>query len=119
MGAKWKESENSRHVSGPKTQIADNIASVEYGITNQILACEMCTKGYKIIAKELEFYKSMRIPVPHRCADCRNMERLKFRNPRKLCERKCEKCSAEIQTTYSSDRPETVYCEKCYLEAVY
>lgn len=42
-----------------------------------------------------------------------------LRNPRKLWKRQCGKCGKEIQTTYSPERPETVYCEGCYLSVVY
>jgi len=39
---------------------------------------------------------------------------MKLRNPRKLYDRKCDKCSIDIKTTYSPERPEIVYCEECY-----
>jgi hypothetical protein len=42
------------------------------------------------------------------------MDRMRLRNPRKLNERKCDKCWTDIKTTYSADRKETVYCEECY-----
>ena len=28
-------------------------------------------------------------------------------------------CKNKIKTTYSQDRPEIVYCEKCYQQEVY
>jgi len=29
------------------------------------------------------------------------------------------KCSKSIQTSYSPERPEIVYCEQCYLQEIY
>jgi len=43
---------------------------------------------------------------------------MELRNPRKLYSRKCMKCEKDVQTTYSLERKETVYCEECYLETV-
>jgi hypothetical protein len=42
-----------------------------------------------------------------------------LRNPRKLFDRKCDKCWVKIKTTYSPDRKEIVYCESCYNKEVY
>jgi len=74
---------------------------------------------YKIIKPELEFYRKMNLPVPRRHPDQRHKDRMALRNPRKLWKRNCMKCNNEIQTTYSPNRNEIVYCEKCYLETVY
>ncbi|MBI4975452.1 hypothetical protein HZC20_02125 [Candidatus Peregrinibacteria bacterium] len=31
----------------------------------------------------------------------------------------CEKCGDEIYSTYTTEREEKIYCEKCYLEEIY
>jgi CxxC-x17-CxxC domain-containing protein len=41
-----------------------------------------------------------------------------LRNPRKLYERKCDKCGISMITSYSPEREEIVYCEECYNKAV-
>ena len=76
-------------------------------------------KLYKIIKRELDFYRDKKLPIPHECPYCRYKKRLKMRNSRKLYDRKCNKCQKAIQTTYSPDRPDKVYCEACYLKEVY
>ena len=83
-----------------------------------ILKCQQCGHAYKIIPQEMKFYYEMKLPVPLKCADCRHHARMAQRNPQKLWERKCMKCYKAIKTTYAPDRPETVYCEECYLELV-
>ncbi|MBN1494821.1 hypothetical protein JW911_03755 [Candidatus Peregrinibacteria bacterium] len=107
-GFKWKEN-----------NVSDTIKSVSSSVINETLSCETCGKNYKIISQELELYKKIGIPLPKKCHECRYIERLSLRNPRKLWDRKCAKCGTAIKTTYSPDRPEIVYCEACYLKEVY
>ena len=82
-------------------------------------ACTSCGKVFKCIQKELGFYKNMKLPEPDECHDCRHKARMAQHNPRQLWKRNCMKCQKEIETSYSPERPELVYCEKCYLETVY
>ena len=76
-------------------------------------------KPFKLLDKELKFYERMGVPAPKKHPDVRHQERLALRNPRKLWSRECNKCGAGIETSYSPERPETVYCEACYLAEVY
>ncbi len=95
--------------------------------TDSILACQCtvcathkspCGKNYKIMPQELAFYKKTNLPVPLKCPDCRYYDRLRLRQPRKLYPRACAKCQTPIQTSFAPERPEVVYCEKCYSETV-
>jgi hypothetical protein len=63
----------------------------------------------------------MQIPIPRRCFYCRHDSRINRRNPYKLWHRKCMKegCDNEFETSYDPERPEIVYCEKCYQAEVY
>lgn len=88
-------------------------------ILKAAIECEASGKPFKVVPAELEFYKKLGLPLPTKHADQRYKERLALRNPRRMWERACAKCSTSIQTTYAPDRPEIVYCDKCYLEAVY
>ena len=49
----------------------------------------------------------------------RHKRRMALRNPRRLWERQCAKCTKPITTSYAPDRSEIVFCETCYLETVY
>lgn len=103
QGYKWKDEEEDQQMMESKDAIK----------------CEGCSKQFRILEQEMRFYNKMNIPTPGLCSDCRHKRRMNLRNPRKLWSHTCTKCGAPIQTTYSEDRPETVYCEKCYLETVY
>ncbi|MBM3257379.1 MAG: hypothetical protein FJY98_03615 [Candidatus Liptonbacteria bacterium] len=140
----FKEAED-RHYEPTKTSahLPRTIAEVPDSIVNEIIQCEhngacteQCTKAFKIIQAELQFYRQMNIPLPRLCPSCRHYARLRQRNPIKLWKRKCacsgqvsengvyknsashshgnDHCEVSFETSYAPDRPETVYCETCY-----
>ena len=115
-GYKWKDSDEKEY----KTQtykIPERIKDVPDDILTQVLACVTCGKNYKIVEEELKFYHRMNLPIPVKCHDCRHKIRFNMRNKRHLNKRTCQKCGTEIETTYSPQRPEIVYCEKCYVQS--
>ncbi len=116
-GFTWKD--DHKKIQPSTYLIPETAQDLNDEVVKAILVCDQCQKNYKIIAPELQFYKKMGIPAPLKCPDCRHANRVKRRNPIKLWERQCAKCQAAIKTSYAPDRPEKVYCEKCYLEAVY
>ena len=119
-GWKWRDNEKSKeNYLGPKIEIPDNIHDVSDDFCQKILLCEATGKTYKIIPQELQFYREMHLPIPRICPEQRHKTRLATRNPRKLWTRECAKCQNVIHTTFAPERPEIVYCESCYLEAVY
>lgn len=111
--------------------ISDSINEIKDDILEEVLDCINCKRNYKIVPNELIFYKKMNIPIPRRCFYCRHEARLKRRNPFKLWHRKCMclktnhtshldiGCPSEFETSYAPERPEIVYCEKCYQQEVY
>ena len=121
-GLRWLDSSGeklsvSRIIRG--AELPPSIDDIPDDILNWAIECDATKKPFRIIRQELEFYRKMRLPVPRLHPDERHRRRMALRNPRKLWKRECAKCSAAIATSYSPDRPETVYCEKCYLDAVY
>ncbi|MEI6659842.1 MAG: hypothetical protein WCK91_00250 [bacterium] len=87
-----------------------------------------CTTAFRITELELTLYKKLGIPVPECCFPCRRTDRFKLRNPRKLWTRQCMcdkkhanhegKCEVQFETSYSPDKPDIIYCEKCYQQEV-
>ena len=98
----------------------DNIDSVTDGIVKEVLVCA-CKRNYKIVPYELNLYKKLGLPIPRECPSCRHKRRNEIAGVRKLWHRQCMKegCENEFETSYSPDRPEIVYCEKCYQQEVY
>ncbi len=115
----WKEKDEKQNIKS-NYKINKNIKKIPENITNEILICKKCSKNYKIIPQELNFYKKLSIPIPHKCFHCRHKERLEnFRNPRKLWDRNCSNCNTPIKTSYSPENNYKIYCEKCYLQEIY
>ncbi|MBU2260203.1 hypothetical protein KKC44_06415 [Patescibacteria group bacterium] len=117
-GWKWKE-DDPKEFEKQIYEIPDNIKDVEDEIVNSVLSCEVTCRNYRVTKQELAFYRRLNISIPRRHPQTRHLDRLILQNPWKTCERKCGKCEKEFQTTYSPKRPETVYCEECYLKEVY
>ena len=88
-------------------------------ILNKVIICEETGKPFRIAKAELEFYRKHNLPLPHKHPDQRHLERMQLRNPRKLRNRECSKCGADIKTTYAPERPEIIYCEECYKHEIY
>ena len=118
QGYRWREDDQKQYQKQTYI-IPDTISEVSDNILQEILACESCGKNFKIMALELEFYRKSNIPLPHNCPNCRHKVRMQMRNPYRLWDRQCMKCNADIKTSYSPERREIVYCEKCYRETVY
>jgi len=129
QGYKWKDKEERNYSIDIKTKdIPESIKETDENIVGKVIQCshkgvcnEQCTEVFKIIQNEFLFYKRMNLPIPDLCPNCRHYERLAKRNPMKLWHRKCMKpgCSNEFETAYAPDRPEIVYCERCYQQEVY
>ena len=118
-GWRWYEDESEKMYKDPKVEIPENIANIDEDLCKKILTCEATGKPYKVIPQELQFYKRMGLPIPNKCPDQRHKDRMKLRNPRKLWDRKCAKCSKDVKTTFAPERLEIVCCEECYLEQTY
>ena len=103
----------------PAEKLPENIKDIPDDILNWAIMCETTQKPFRIIKQELDFYRKHNLPIPRKHPDQRHLERMQLRNSRKLFDRKCDKCWVDMKTTYSPDRPEIVYCEKCYNEVVY
>ena len=132
----WKDPEEKYYKITKKSEdLPDNIKDVFDSILEDVIQCshnqtcnEQCTQAFKIVKEELQFYRKMNLPLPHLCPNCRHYERLKQRNPLKLWHRQCMcdrnhphhngRCPNEFETSYSPDRPEIIYCERCYQQEV-
>jgi hypothetical protein len=128
QGYKWKDKEERNYtIDIHNEDIPDNINDINDDITTKIIECahkgtfnHQCTEAFKIIPEELSFYRRINLPIPRLCPNCRHYERLYQRNPLKLWHRTCMKpgCTNEFETSYSPDREEIVFCEKCYQNEV-
>ena len=100
-------------------EISEHIKNVKDDIIKEILKCQKCGKNYRLIQKEIDFYRKFNLPIPRKCSICRDRERSMLLNPIGIYESKCAKCGKEIKTSWAPGRPEIVYCADCYKQEVY
>ncbi|MBI4599545.1 hypothetical protein HY732_01325 [Candidatus Uhrbacteria bacterium] len=126
----------------PAHDIPDTSTAIPDTIVNDILECEhrgtctdRCSGAYKILARDLKFYREMGLPLPSLCPNCRHYQRVAKRNSHKLWDRRCmcendthvhhntndaqpggsmSACMQKFKTTYPPDKPAIVYCKKCF-----
>ena len=134
---KWLEEKDRNYVVTQKaSDLPDDINDVTESILKEVIACEhegecihKCTTAFRITSTELEFYKKHKIPLPTACPNCRYFERLSKRSELSLYDRQCMcdkkhpdhqgQCEVVFKTAYGPNRPEILYCEKCYQQEVY
>jgi hypothetical protein len=110
------------------SDIPDDISRADKKILNETIHCEhndscshQCTNAFRILPEELQFYRRMNLPIPRICPNCRYFIRLGRTSPWRLWYRHCMKegCQNEFETSYAPERPEIIYCERCYQNEVY
>lgn len=114
-GYTWND-EVETHPEATKdgNNLPETISEVDESILQEIISCTACERKYKIASIEFDLLRKMNMPLPNRCLKCRHNSRFVKLQPPKLYNRPCMKCNAPMRTSYAKDRPEIVYCEKCY-----
>lgn len=103
----------------PASKLPDDISQIPDDVLNWAIECEVTKKPFKILKQELEFYRAHDIPLPKHHPEVRHIERMRLKNPRKLFDRKCDKCAKDMKTTYRADSKDRVFCEACYDKEIY
>lgn len=122
QGFPWKDGEEEVPTVSKVINAADlssDIGEIPDDILGWAITCEATKRPFRIVKQELQFYRDRGLSIPHFHPDERHRRRMALRNPRQIWRRTCMKCGKGIETTYSSDRKEKVYCEECYLKEVY
>lgn len=152
-GYMWEDSTEKKHEQTLLwSDLPDAIQDVKNEITKETVLCESwekdrekvslrnCTKAFRFHPNEIEFYRRYTTPLPRKCSNCREFDRLQKRNPARLYHRVCQcagakseneayanttthqhgtgRCANEFETSYSPDRKEIIYCELCYQSEV-
>ena len=143
-GWRWYERDDRHYkVTLKSNNLPETIKETSDSVLEEIIDCVSheteddakkyfnCTTAFRVTKDELNFYRRMNLPIPHKCFMCRFQDRMRLRNPRKLWYRQCMcekanhanhldiRCPSEFETSYAPERPEVVYCEKCYQKEIY
>ncbi len=137
FGLSWRDSKpNEYKITISAENLPDHIRDVNESVTKEVIGCLNCKKAYRIVPKELEFYKRFSLPLPRLCPNCRFKERIKYRLYPKWYDGKCDcggrgssngvyrniaehfhgvtNCSNKFITAYKPDKPQIVYCADCF-----
>ena len=99
--------------------LPDHLKDTSEALLNSAISCMETGKLFKYTPQELLFYKKQGLPLPRLHPEVRHLKRLAKRNPEKIYDRHCMKCTALMKTSYGPERSEIVYCESCYQKEVY
>ncbi len=144
-GWKWHEPQaRSYEITLEPKDLPDHIRDASDSILKETIGCmhkgicnEQCSTAFRFTPEELSFYREMNIALPRLCPNCRNMQRVRWRNGYDLFKRTCmcngaksvgqvaysnttthshgsEPCPNEFETTFAPEKPEIVYCGACY-----
>ena len=125
---RYKEPETKNYKPTILAHQLPPILNADEKVLQEIIQCEhmghcnhKCTTAFRIVQNELNICKILEVPLPKLCPNCRHIERIGILNPPRLYDRKCmnKGCGNEFETSYAPDRPEIIYCEKCYQQEVY
>ncbi len=130
QGFKWHEVEEVKYNITKKAEnLPDIISETDESVLSEVVECNNCGKAYRFTLGELNLMRRLSLPLPHQCFICRQNLRFTRTNLPKLYSRVCMcdkenhehsgKCEVEFETSYAPERPEIVYCEKCYQQEVY
>ncbi len=122
-GFNWREGIPSTKGQGTidMNGLPKNPQDYSDSLLKEILTCESCEKNFRLIDREINFYKRNKLALPLECFNCRHQKRMNARNPRELWDSQCAKCSSEIRTSYPPEKQKIykIYCEPCYNKEVY
>lgn len=111
----WYENKQEGYtITIKKDKVPNRASELDEKILKEVIECGTCEDAFNINKIELMLLKKLNMPCPTSCWKCRHNRRLSRVNKAGLYDRKCDKCSSDIKTSYSPDRTEIIYCEKCY-----
>ncbi len=99
-----------------ENRFPENIAECDDSLKNKIFSCTTCSKNYKLIAQEVDFYRKQKLPIPRNCFFCRHQERLNQRDARILTTGQCANCQKKISKTTVDNS--SVFCEECFVNSL-
>ena len=80
----------------------------------KICVNQFCQKQFEITDQDRQFYQKMAVSEPKFCFNCRQQQKLAFRNERKLYHNVCKLCKKPFISIYSKDKEYPVFCAGCW-----
>ncbi len=100
-------------------ELPDHIKDAPDSVLNERISCEQCSRTFRLIEMELSFLRRQNLPLPRRCPFCRIDEKLNIwvKDNRRIL-RICADCGKNMESKYSEQDAEDVFCRACYLKKI-
>lgn len=120
-GWKWENTQSGTRGKGTydMENLPETIGEVGDNMLEEVFTCADTGLNYKMIKRELEFYRKHNLPMPNRAPDTRQRLRLAKRNKKQFNASDCSKCAVRIYTTLDPEKYTHILCDKCYKKEVY
>jgi len=120
-GAYWQD-EIKANVGEAKTILAtelpDSIDDVNDDLLSMAIISEKSGNPFRVVSKELEFYRRMRIALPTLTPLERMMQRFKIMSNLRIFQDQCFSCHQTIWSVHATKDGFRPYCEACYSHEV-
>ncbi len=119
-GYRWQEPEQGAYaITKDARDLPDHIKDATDAVLHEVIGCEACGKGFKIIKMELDFLRNMNLPLPRRCPMCRINEKFdQWVKNLRVFKRTCSKCGTGFETNYPKEEVDYILCRECYLKEI-
>ena len=119
-GYRWHDTISAKHEPTILAKdMPDHIKDAHEDILKEKIGCSTCVRVYRIIPDELQFLKSMNLPLPRRCPTCRLEERIaNWAKNLTLVTRSCSECKQQFRTRYTTEEAPRILCKECYIREV-
>lgn len=94
-----------------------NIEDIESDLLTKAIICKETKKPYRLIPREINFYKKNNISLPKEHYDLRYLKRSKYTSDTELYLIECNKCKKKTISIYQNDK--NTYCKNCYNSEIY
>ncbi|MFA6514750.1 MAG: hypothetical protein WCT42_00595 [Candidatus Paceibacterota bacterium] len=95
-------------------ELPDNILDVGYEICELAIIGEKSGKPFRLIKREIDYYKQNNITLPNDTPYQRMLDRFKILNNFKVFNETCDFCNKQIESAYKRSDGFKPYCEDCY-----
>jgi hypothetical protein len=119
-GFAWRDIARKEYAITLKAaDLPDHIKDAPDSILNEVIGCDSCGRGFRMIPFELDFLRAKRLPLPRSCPFCRITAKFDiwvkgFRQN----DRTCSTCGAQFKTRYTPEEAPVILCKQCYLAEV-
>lgn len=130
LAQEYTWNDDTPQMRGQENAVIDEVSGYDFeGVKDKIFACTECKRNYRLVQHEMSLYERFKLPLPEKCFFCRHASRMAKRLPRGIMYNRSCMCTKEnhdhsgpcpntFETSYAPERPEVIYCEKCYQQEI-